>query len=533
MQDFLCITVRFLDGAFHGRGDRGEPEWPPSPLRLFQALVAAAAGRWNERVRLETAVVALRWLETQPAPLIVASRAETGAKYRLYVPDNVGDLVAKSWQRGNEASLAEYRTEKDVRPTRLLDGDAVHYLWAMSNRPPDDTLFETVPSITHLGWGVDMVVAHAAILTAAEAAALPGQRWQPTDGTDDNLLRVPVAGTLADLANKHAAFLNRTSGGRFSPVPPLSRYALQSYVDAAAPISPPTAAFSLLRPDASGYRIFDPVRDAMRVAGMLRHAASATQIAAALGWDEEKKNRVILGHGEAPGNAHVPVAGPRIAFLPLPSLEARPPASEVVGSIRRVLLAGVGGQNRTDLRDLARLLSGQELIKEGEPGASAALLSRLPDNDPQVQRYVKKAAVWTTVTPVVLPGHDDRGNYRARLFPKEVSGQSTPDSKKQGEWLAKLDERTEALLRRAIRQAGFSEELTRHAELSWRSTGFCRGLALASEYAIPQKLRRFRRLHVRLVWRDAAGNPIQVPGPLCLGGGRFGGLGLFCHPPEN
>ncbi|WP_409194161.1 type I-U CRISPR-associated protein Csb2, partial [Accumulibacter sp.] len=34
----LLIAVRFHDGRFHGR-----PEWPPSPARLFQALVAAAA----------------------------------------------------------------------------------------------------------------------------------------------------------------------------------------------------------------------------------------------------------------------------------------------------------------------------------------------------------------------------------------------------------------------------------------------------------------------------------------------------------
>ena len=41
MSNQLCISVTLLDGRFHGRGDGGVPEWPPSPLRLFQALVAA------------------------------------------------------------------------------------------------------------------------------------------------------------------------------------------------------------------------------------------------------------------------------------------------------------------------------------------------------------------------------------------------------------------------------------------------------------------------------------------------------------
>jgi CRISPR-associated protein Csb2 len=549
MQSYLRITVRFLNGAFHGRGDRGEPEWPPSPLRLFQALVAAAAAHWNERGHIQQAAPALCWLEAQPTPVIVAPLGVPGAKRRLYVPDNIGDLVAGRWSRGDDAAFIK-RSEKDVRPIRMLDGDAVHYLWPLSDLPPDDALFAAVGSITHLGWGVDMVVAHAAILTAPEAAALPGQRWQPIAGGGDNPLRVPAAGTLADLEAKHAAFLNRTSGGHFSPVPPLFCYAVVNYADSAAPAQPPMAAFSLLQPDASGYRIFDPVRDAMRVAGMLRHAASQPHLMAALGWDEEKRRRTVLGHGEAPGGgAHMPVDGPRIAFLPLPSLEARP-SGEAVGSIRRVLLAGVRSQSREELRDLALLLSGQRLIEEerqtNEEGTSqeanllpdsalteassriAALLSRLPDSDPQVRRYVDKAAVWTTVTPVILPGYDDRGKYRARLFLKEGVAWRASDPAKRREWLAKIDARIESLLRKAIRQAGFSEELTRHAELSWREAGFCRGSALASAYAIPSKLRRFRRLHVRIVWRDAAGNPLRITGPLCLGNGRFVGLGLFC-----
>lgn len=41
----FCASFTLLDAAFHGRGDDGEPEWPPSPLRAFQALRAAAAAR--------------------------------------------------------------------------------------------------------------------------------------------------------------------------------------------------------------------------------------------------------------------------------------------------------------------------------------------------------------------------------------------------------------------------------------------------------------------------------------------------------
>ena len=104
MSSRLCFTIRYLQPCFHGRGDAGRPEWPPSPLRLFQALVAAAAGRWNERVSLNRSIAALHWFEKLPVPEIIAPdghASRTG--YRTYVPDNVGDLVARSWSRGGKA----------------------------------------------------------------------------------------------------------------------------------------------------------------------------------------------------------------------------------------------------------------------------------------------------------------------------------------------------------------------------------------------------------------------------------------------
>src|SRR6058998_2029485 len=109
MSDYLCISIRFLDGAFHGRADQGESEWPPSPLRVFQAIVAASAAHWNERRSVRHAASALRWFEQLTFPTIITpQRKRVMARgYRLYVPDNVGDLLGKSWSRGGEAGLAD------------------------------------------------------------------------------------------------------------------------------------------------------------------------------------------------------------------------------------------------------------------------------------------------------------------------------------------------------------------------------------------------------------------------------------------
>src|ERR1700722_15040038 len=95
MTSVLCLTLRFLDPEprFHGRGDDGEPEWPPSPLRLFQALGGPRASRRRENLFQESARPALQWLE-RIQPLIVTPQVSAERfGYRMYVPNNSGDLM--------------------------------------------------------------------------------------------------------------------------------------------------------------------------------------------------------------------------------------------------------------------------------------------------------------------------------------------------------------------------------------------------------------------------------------------------------
>jgi CRISPR-associated protein Csb2 len=535
MPTYLCITVRFLQPSCHGRGDRGEPEWPPSPLRVFQALVAASAARWSERTRLHHAAPALRWLERQPAPSIISAVGHAApTKYRLYVPDNVGDKVAGSWSRGGAASLADYRTEKDVRPTRLRDRfEEVHYLWPASG--PDlerskDVLLDAARSITHLGWGVDMVAANASVIAEADAAGLAGERWRPVDASPESGLRVPTGGTLDALIDKHDAFLSRLGPEGFRPVPPLTAFRVVSYCRATDPPRRPFTAFSLLKLEAThanDFRPFDAARQGMAVAGMLRHAAAAGDLASALGWPPEKVASFVLGHGEPIGQPYSPVQGPRLAYLPLPSIEPRDGGqARVVTGIRRALITVFNGDDGGDLRRLARLLSGSDLVAE-ETGNAVARLSQIHYSDRTVERYTEPATTWASVTPVVLPGYDDPRKIRKRLFAKPEADVPRTGAAEQTEWLGKLDKRIDHLLRKAIQQAGYSDELAHCAEIEWRAIGFWPGTEPTTRYMFPIKLRRFRRLHVRISWRDAAGSPIQVPGPISLGGGRYCGLGLL------
>src|SRR5262249_46786113 len=158
----------------------------------------------------------------------------------------------------------------------------------------------------------------------------------------------------------------------------------------------------------------------------------------ALGWSPQKQAAFILGHGENVGESHVPVKGPRLAFIPLPSIESRGGGhAQVVGGIRRVLIAVLGGQADTELSQIARLLSGAELLSEGRP-EPVALLGRIPKSDKMVRRYTDAETTWATVTPVILPGYDDPRKLRTRLFPKSESREQRGDERVQKELHVKL-----------------------------------------------------------------------------------------------
>ncbi len=528
MPDFLCITIRFLGGAFHGRADHGEPEWPPSPLRLYQAIVAASAARWNERRGPQHAQPALKWLEQLLPPVIVAPQARESQGYRLYVPDNAGDLVGRSLSRGGDDSIANYRTEKSVRPMVFPDEGAVHYLWATAELPSGfeehrHVLFQAVESITHIGWGVDLVVASASTSHGDVVTKLAGERWTPDGDAHTTALRTPKVGTFDDLARRHEAFLSRVTSGGFAPVPPLSEYRSVSYRRDTDAAMIPHAVFALRSLDGASYKAFDLARRGLHVAGMLRHAASQPDFLRSVGMSAEEARNFILGHGEVQGQTHQAVSGARLSFIPLPSIEFRGKAGEdVVGSVRRVLVTQHGGGDTAMFRRITQRLEARELLDEssGDPVAILQRQSGRPDG--AVARYLSPSANWATVTPLVLPGYDDPKKLRQRLKPG-----NTLTAAEKAAVLERLDERIESLIRKAIRQAGYSDTLATHARLDWRSTGFWPGTAVATQYAVGDQHRRYRRLHVKVTWCSSDGNPLPVHGPVCMGSGKFSGTGLF------
>lgn len=476
----LRVTVRFLQPYSHGRGEDGRPEWPPSPLRMFQALVASSVGRVVDPDARARSVAALAWLENQSPPEIVAPVAvETTAPYRLFVPDNIGDKVAKAWSAGRAADMSGYRTEKDVISVRL-DGEAVHYVFRNVSEvaPHLSTLRAAARSMTHLGWGIDMVAGDA----AADVEGVEGERWIPGK-QGGKALRCATAGTLVALENKHAQFLHRLDGGMFHPVSPLTTFAVHPYARATDLSPRPHAAFRLLAPDTDRRLVCDPPRRARDVAAWLRHAVAE----ACTGWPYGSTGSLVHGHGGDPADAR----RARFSYLPLPTISR----FRVDGALRsrvegiaRVIVVATPGLH-AEMAWVKAYLAGRELVWNGNP---VGLLDPLPMNDWVLGEYLASMHCWSTVTPVVFPGHDDRSGKKA-----------------------------ERLLRKAFLQAGFEPEVVEGIqELEWRQEGFRTGVELANRYLPPDKVSG-PLFHVRIRFATS------VTGPIAIGSGRHRGMGVF------
>ncbi len=373
MSSYLCLSVIFLDPEFHGRRGNGQPEWPPSPLRFYQALVAASAARWGERQRLEYAVPALKWLaelSKQVPPTIVSPSSTQGTAFSLSVPNNAMDIVARAWCRGNytgkgDANPATHRAMKTVRPTRFPDGDTVSYLWKLPDQLPEDirgyveVLAAASRSLVALGWGIDLVAGNGRIISGEEADHIPGEWWQPTPDPGVEGLRVPTTGTLEALIERHTTFLCRLEGGGLTPPPPLTTFTVVGYRRASDPVPRRWSAFAFYEPDSDRRRSFSAVR-AVTVAGMVRSLAGKMARQTRHhepGCDLDSwVDEYVMGHGEADALRS------RFSYLPL--LTIRPP--NIIGGINRVIIAEPPGGSGEHVTWSRRALRGQILLsKEG------------------------------------------------------------------------------------------------------------------------------------------------------------------------
>lgn len=496
MAEMLCISVRFLQPIYNGRNDTEDPEWPPSPLRLFQAMVSASAARWNERSKLSFALPALRWLEGLPAPQIVVPKGSVpGCPYQLFVPDNTSDTLVASWKNGDFSKQVK-RTEKIVRSIHL-GGETLHYLYELKDGecPFLDILAQAARAMTHLGWGTDMVVADAAVISNKQGLALEGERWLPTRG-QGTPLRVTLKGTVEDLVRRHDDFLRRISPDGFRPVPSLRAYQTQAYRCIGAPVQLPYRVFELR--DADGARFRYPAKRLIHIAGMVRHVAiTAMRLSPPPGCGEEWVDTFVAGHMREVVKEHR-----QISYIPIQSighLHTDP-------GVRRILIAAPPGEFAW-LNHLARQLAGQMLepVYGNEFNAAENPLLIPIRYDSVIGFYVRPSNVWASTTPVILPGHDDHKPAKTRKLIEKALAQSGLEQECDFEWST---------------FPRFRKMLSAHKyDRSGKPTGYIRPDHLITNTAV----------HLTLRFK----NGTRLPGPLTIGAGRHCGLGIFAGIEED
>ena len=464
----LRIEVQWLAGRYHGT------EWPPSPLRLYQAMVA---GSGAERSRNPALEAALRHLETLPAPVVTAPRAELLRPVTTRVPDNDGDVVLALHARGKPdaaetkaARLGSLRTRRAWRFT-----GTVTYEWeaAAKTRAHLPALARLTRSVSAVGQGIDLAIARAELLE--NPPQVFGVRYTPSE-TGARLLAVPAPGGLDGLDARYRRERTRVRGDRVeTDMPPQPRMAgYRSELDL-----PPIrwTAFSLRTPDdrpliANGARMIE-------VAAMVRHAIGRAATCAGLDAGVVSE---LMGHG----------GDRRISAQPLPNVGYR----HADGRIRRVLLVAPECVDEETWRSVVSRLPGMALVAEAS-GEAFGMLAPLVLPDPMLARYRGTGRRWTSATPVVLPGHDSR---RRRPRP-------------------------ERSVSRLLRHAGISESLVERATFERGSR--LRGSGHPLSYRRPAHLARYPCVHLTLEWTD------PVRGPLSLGAGTGYGLGLFVPVGEE
>jgi CRISPR-associated protein Csb2 len=468
MTRFLLLSVRFLGDRYHGLTDNGEKaEWPPSPFRLFQALVA---GNARGRVLPDELQNALRWIESLPPPVITAPEAKPGRTLLTYVLNNVSDSYLNS------------RAPKILRPM-LLNGDRLlQYAWTFDETATGATDYaqEIVRAARHircLGWGIDLSIGCGEVVETLPAVNAPRQQYRPSPAVSSGgvELRTPRLGSLRSLQQSYADFLRRYESPGVVRLESPALYDVQQYVTGPAR---PFAVFRLINADG------DPVSVRPQLiaplVGLIRDAAQRPQVVATIG--REIIDREVLGHPKesSPG---------RVSILPLPTIRKEGPAD---GRIRRVLFAQPLGAEGDLCRRLSRILDGEMLtpLKGEERFPNRIYLEWIdrPKADSVLPCYTGVSRVWVSVTPVLLPGYDDRKQHD-----------------------------TERLMCKALCHAGIDGR----ARIELSRVPWVPGSLHALAYQPREKLAHYPRWHVRLTFEQ------PWTGPLALGAGRHAGFGLM------
>lgn len=500
----LAIRVQFLAG-YSGR------EWPPSPARLFKALVSSARAGWahSNRKAIDDSLRVLEqqgWAEGTKLPEIVAPHAkQRPPRQRRFVPNN-----SKNWPPERKLN-----PEKgiDLEPEPMVGWDieapsTVWYWWPNVEASHVPVIRDISRRVASVGKGEDFAVLDA---IDAEPPA-DAVRWQ--SASSGAKLEVPEAGCIAVC---DAVF------ARDRDELPLSAAGVQAVAYAsnarAADREVPTFVLGLWR---NGKRCSWDARLLRQVVGPVRHLLDEirSEVVDVLAIDPSERalvRRVLVGHDES----DKPISEPHLAILPLPSVLGPYPD----GRVRRIALADFGAGDKPTRRAIVEtaqvLLHGRELLDNGR--GTGIVLDTEPDGQ-WVRAITKRSRTWATVTPLVQQAKELTGDEWKRLIEARRNAEQEPAKAAARE--LHLQKRRRELVERSIRQAiedrqTIADQRARIESIEIAPGGMLPGVHVATQYRANGYLGQTPKLHVRVTFdRD-------VIGPLAIGRGRHVGFGVL------
>ncbi len=387
----LAVRVRLLHGTIRtGTPDDtvlagGDPagEWPPSPARLYSALVAAD-GTGPRCTR--TAGEELVWLEQLNPPLIVASSPELVMSSALEPRYVVIDARAKGAVQDYPARAAQ-----KVHPGVKLSpkDDAVVYVWPDAGPTADllEALAYRAARVGYLGCADSPV----SVSVTDQTMALPEDAWRP-DALGSCTLPVPYSGFLDVLDRAYLAWSDGEPLRRSWIPTRRVRYRPPSRVD--EPVARSTRQVIWLRFERSiASRRLLEVTETLKAA-VLDHVQRLLPRA--------ELPSVLHGH-RPPGDV-----GSQVDFLALPDVGHRHATGRLLGAA----ISLPGDMDPTlaqQVRTAAVRLAATGLVRPGLPPHGAARLriglavyggERRP-LAAVPRRWSRPARAWASVTPVV------------------------------------------------------------------------------------------------------------------------------------
>lgn len=499
----LLIRVRFHGSRYHGLNTEGQPERPPSPARLFQALIAGAA---------EGAVLgkedrdALAWLEQLEAPVIAMPAMRKGQSFNHFVPNNDLDTVG-----GNPKRIGEIRTAtKRFHPLIFDQETPFLYVWLFDQGVEHaERMCDIAVRLYQLGRGVDMAWAVAEILDMDEVevqlSAYSRAIYRPVANSGGRTLACPLPGTLNSLIERYkknrtrfkttmgVASTKRKAVSQTFSQPPKPRFRQVSYG------SPPVRRLYELRDMTERVGFFPwSIKEAVQLVEVVRNDAAA-RLKEVL---PDKAETVARVFGLCRDATEADKAS-RIRIVPVPSIGHQ----HADRGIRR-LLVEIPPNCPLAGDDIAWAFSRVESIERTTGEIEWVLVSAEERSMLNHYGFGDNARngfrLWRTVTPMALPIRRPRG-------------------RKTGSERLLMEREASAAVVQALRHAGINDRprLIRVQREPLDAKG-----ARAEDFAPGTRFSASQLWHVEITFTQ------PVVAPLLAGDGRYLGLGLM-RPVER